>query len=540
MTKNTQVLLMYLFLAVATFMSFWQVNHFDFINFEDPDYIINNPYVKNGLTMEGIRWAFLSSHAANWHPLTWISHMLDVQFFGLNPYRHHLINLLFHIANTLLLFYVLRRMTKTLWQSAFVAALFALHPVHVESVAWATERKDVLVAFFWMLTMGAYSYYAERPGVRRYLAVLLLFVMGLLSKPMMVTFPFVLLLLDYWPLNRFGQKRTGAVDADLPANLTGRWTVIRPVLVEKIPLIVLTALSCVMTFFAQQKGGLVERLEDFPLIVRFENAFVSYLAYIGKMIWPTDLAFIYPYPTQSQHWQALGAVLVLLAVTILVIRAAKKFPYLIVGWFWYAGTLVPVIGFVQVALQARADRYTYIPLIGLFIMVAWWVPEFLEKWRHREKVLSAAAALILCCFSIITWIQVGYWRDSLTLFNHTIDVTDKNYVAYGNRGYTYATLGNFQQAIMDYDKTIELCPKYAVNYFNRGNAYAVIGNQKQAIADFDKAIEIDPKFADAYKNRAVTYLKLGNYTQGLMDLKSAAALGNGPAQSYLQSQGIPW
>lgn len=532
MPKNKQILLIYLFLALATFMSFWQLNLCDFINFDDPDYVTNNPYVKNGLTWEGIRWAVTSGHAANWHPLTWLSHMLDVQLFGLNPYGHHLVNLLFHIANTLLLFFVLHRMTKALWRSAIVAALFALHPLHVESVAWVSERKDVLSAFFWMLTMGAYSYYVERPGIRRYLPVLLLFALGLTAKPMLVTLPFVLLLLDYWPLGRLA--------ADVFADRNGRWALMRRLFLEKVPLFVLTALSSVVTFIAQRKGGLVESLEVFPLTVRIQNAFVSYVAYMGKMIWPDNLAFIYPYPNQRQLWQVLGAVLIVVAITMLVIRATKRFPYLLVGWLWYLGTLVPVIGFVQVALQARADRYTYIPLIGLFIMAAWWIPELLERWRYRDRVLAVSSSLILTCLFIATWTQVGYWRDSLTLYDHTIKITDDNYVAYGNRGYTYAALGNYQQAIVDYDRTIEICPKYAINYFNRGTAYAVLGDPEQAIANFDKAIEIDPKFVDAYRTRAATYLRLGNYDQGFKDLKAAAALGCEPAQNYLRSQGTNW
>src|SRR5208283_3313237 len=346
MSKNKQLLLIYLFLTVVTLVAFWQVNHCDFINFDDPDYITKNSHVLNGITLEGILWAFTTGHAANWHPLTWISHMLDVQFFGLNPQWHHFMNLLFHIANTLLLFVVLHRMTKALWQSVFVAALFALHPLHVESVAWVAERKDVLSTFFWMLTMGAYCYYVERPGFRRYLIFLLLFVLGLMAKPMLVTLPFVLLLLDYWPLSRFEQetsdqkistkssnplppdKRKGKsrgktpimeeVKATNSVDSKYRWALVWPLLWEKIPLFALTVISSVITYLVQQRGGMVQSFYRFPLTFRIENAFISYVSYFEKMIWPTDLAFLYPYRLW-QLWQVLGAVLIFVAVSLMVI-----------------------------------------------------------------------------------------------------------------------------------------------------------------------------------------------------------------------------
>lgn len=295
MPKN-KIPLICIFLVVATLMAFWQVNNCDFSNADDAPYVTQNNHIQNGITMDSLRWAFTAHHAANWHPLTWISHMLDVQLFGLNPRWHHLTNLIFHIANTLLLFFVLHRMTKVLWQSAFVAALFALHPLHVESVAWVAERKDVLSTFFWMLTMGAYCYYVERPGLRRYLPVLLFFALGLMAKPMLVTLPFVLLLLDYWPLRRLKPRKS---DQEIQ---------IKPLLWEKIPLFALTTLSSVVTYIAQQKGGAVVSIEAFPLSVRMENAFISYVAYIGKMIWPNNLAVFYPYQRLWISWQVLGAI----------------------------------------------------------------------------------------------------------------------------------------------------------------------------------------------------------------------------------------
>jgi hypothetical protein len=393
MFKNKQDLMICIFLTIATLMAFWRVNNCDFFIFDDPDYVTQNHLVQKGITMKGIQWALTSGDFANWFPLTRISHMLDCQLFGLQPRGHHLTNLLFHVANTLLLFFVLQRMTKARWESAFVAALFALHPLHVESVAWVAERKDVLSAFFWILTMGAYCYYVENQRLQRYLLVVLFFALGLMSKPMLVTLPFVLLLLDYWPLQRYQQipsdqkiraavngdtqkgkskkkkKRQAAeeVKAEVSTGSRHRWALIFSLIYEKIPLFVLTVLSSIVTYSVQEKGGAVQ---PWPLSVRIANAFMSYIAYIGKTIWPSNLAFLYPLPPSLPTWQVLGAISLMMAVMVLVFWKAKRVPYLTVGWLWYVGTLVPVIGLVQVGVQTRADRYTYIPLIGLFMMAA--------------------------------------------------------------------------------------------------------------------------------------------------------------------------
>ncbi len=557
MSKNKQTLLICIFLTVATLTVYWQVGNCEFNNYDDEDYVTKNIHVQDGITLEGIRWAFTTGHTGNWLPLTWISHMLDVQFFGLQPRWHHLTNLLFHLANTLLLFFVLHRMTKALWKSAFVAALFALHPLHVESVAWVAERKDVLSAFFWMLAIAAYCSYVERPNVQRYLSVVVIFVLGLMAKPMLVTLPFVLLLLDYWPLQRFRQ-----------------WALIRPLLWEKIPLFVLTVLSCIVTYMAQQKEGAVASFEAITLKVRIENAFVSYITYIGKMIWPNDLAVLYPYPIVLPTVQVVGAAFLLTAITITVIGMAKKVPYAAVGWLWYVGTLVPVIGIVQVGLQSRADRYTYLPLIGLFIMAAWGVPELLKERRYRNQALIAASTVVLLCLSFVAWKQVGYWRNSITLFEQAVKVTENNYTAYynlgdayavlgnyqqaigdydkvllinpkfreayNNRGNAFAGLGNYQQAIGDYDKALSLNPKHETAYNNRGNAYYLLGSYQQAIGDYDKAIGLNPNYAEAYSNRGYAYSNLGITGQAIEDLKTAARLGYEKAQQTLKSRGIVW
>ncbi len=549
LTRKKQILAIYLFLTLITLTAFWQVNRCDFINCDDDVYVTDNIHIQDGVTMEAIRWAFTTGCAANWHPLTWMSHMLDVQLFGLNPQWHHLTNLLFHVANTLLLFFIFHRMTKSPWKSAFVAALFAVHPLHVESVAWVAERKDVLSTFFWMLTMGAYIHYVEHPRLKNYLAVLIFFALGLMAKPMLVTLPFVLLLLDYWPLQRFEQKKPAQeirTEANKPLSAnkrkrksSGKHTVqarmkeakpadhiyqralIRPLLREKIPLFALAALSCIVTFVVQQKGGAVTSLNVLPTGVRIANAFVAYIVYVSKTIWPENLAFLYPHPGMRPFWQVLGAVVLLTAVTLMVIRTAKRFPYLAVGWLWFAGTLVPVIGIVQVGGQALADRYTYVPLIGLFIMAAWGIPELLKKWRYRKEALFASSALILPCLLIVTCIQVGYWRNNLTVYDHAIKVTSRNDHIYRNRGAAYDRLGNVGQAIEDFDKAIEINPKYADAYYNRGVAYGELGNRGQAILDYNRAIEVNPKYVDAYYNRGVAYSELGNREQAILDYNRA-------------------
>jgi Tfp pilus assembly protein PilF len=518
MSKNKQICIICIFLTAAILIIFWQLNHCDFINYDDTYYVTNNHYVQNGITIDGTRWAFTTGHVGNWHPLTWLSHMLDVQLFGLQPQWHHLTNLLFHIANTVLLFLVLYRMTKAQWESAFVAALFALHPLHVESVAWVAERKDVLSSFFWMLTMGAYCYYVERPNFRRYLVVVLFFALGLMAKPMLVTLPFVLLLLDYWPLQRFLQNKSDQ-KINTVTDSRHQLALILPLLYEKIPLFILTALSSIVTYLFQQKLGAV--LSFMPLSDRISNAVISYITYLGKTIWPNDLAVLYPYPGLLPTWETVGAALLLIVVSIAVIWKAKKFPYLMTGWLWYVGTLVPVIGIVQVGLQARADRYTYLPLIGLFIMVTWGISELSKNWRHRKEVLSSSSAVILICFSIVTWTQVAYWQNSITLNEHALKVTANNFIVYNNCGIAYSNLGNYSQAIADYDKAIEIRPNYTEAYYNRGISYWHLGNKIQALRDFDRAIEINPNFAEIYYARGNVYAALGNYRQALRDFDMA-------------------
>jgi tetratricopeptide (TPR) repeat protein len=567
MLKNKQIPVICILLAAAALMAFWQVNQCDFISMDDPLYVTDNIHVKSGITLGSIRWAFTTGHATNWHPVTWMFHMLDVQLFGLKPRWHHLTNLLFHIANALLLFRVLHRMTKAPWKSAFVAALFALHPLHVESVAWVAERKDVLSTFFWMLTMGAYTHYVEhraedgrrktvggghpysflRPpsSVLRYLPVLIFFALGLMAKPMLVTLPFVLLLLDYWPLQRLEPEKSpeeirteASKQAERSADHKYQWAMVRPLLLEKIPLFALAALSSIVTFVAQQKGGAVASIEVFSLGVRIANALVSYIVYIGKTIWPINLAVFYPHPGLLPLWQVLWAGLLLIAVTILIIRTAKRFPYLTMGWLWFTGTLVPVIGIVQVGSQAMADRYTYIPLIGLFVMAAWGIPDLLKKWQPtrfptpRKKALFASSALVLLSLFIVTWTQVGYWRNEIALYDHSLKVAGPSDIIHCNRGVAYFKRGDRRQAISDFDRAIQINPDDAQAYYNRGVVYGELRNMRQAISDYDRAIEIDPENADAYNNRGVAHYELGNHRQAISDYDRAIQINPEYAAAY--------
>ena len=560
MHKNKHIWVINLLLILTTLVAFWQVGNNGFVNYDDDTYVTRNHHIQDGVTIQGIYWAFTTGHAVNWHPLTWISHMLDIQLFGLNPKWHHLTNLLFHVANVLLLFFVLHRMTKALWQSAFVAALFALHPLHVESVAWVAERKDVLSTFFWMLTLVAYGYYAKKPDVKNYLAVAALFALGLMAKPMVVTLPFVLLLLDYWPLERFGKTipaqairaevigpvsprkkkgKTGKqtpkiiVETEKPAIHEFQWAMLRPLVLEKIPLFALALLSCAATYIAQNKGGAVARLEIYTPAIRITNALVSYVRYITKTIMPDDLAVFYPHPGLWPVLLVLGAVLLLAAVTFAVIRAAERSPFLPVGWLWFAGTLFPVIGIVQVGGQAMADRYTYIPSIGLFIMAAWGIPKIFEKRRYAKEVLAASSALCLLCLPILTWMQVGYWRDTMTLFDHALNVTKNNWPVYNMRASVFDSLGNRARAIEDFDRSIEINPLYAETYNNRGLVHNSMGNHIRAIDDFDRALEINPLYADAYNSRGLAHNSMGNYMRAIEDFDRAIKINpqNAPAYS---------
>lgn len=509
-------------LIIITFTVFWQVREFKFVDYDDDKYVSENEHILSGLTVENVVWAFTSPHYFMWHPITSLSHMLDCELFGLKPGWHHLTNLAVHIANTVLLFEILRRMTTRLWPSAFVAAVFALHPLNVESVVWVCERKNVLSVFFWLLTIAAYIRYAKRLRTSDYLLVILVFSLALMSKPTAVTLPFALLLLDYWPLNRF--QRPGQNTNERMVQLVK----------EKIPLILLSAVLCIITVSTQKSGDALKFNENFPFSVRLANALVSYVSYIGKMIYPARLAVFYPHPGYSLPlWKPVVAFMVLAAVSAAAIRFGYRRPYFPVGWFWFLGTLVPVIGLVQAGDQAMADRYAYLTLIGLFIIVAWSICDLTAGWMHRNIALGLLSIAIILVLSVCTWFQAGYWRDSMSLFERAVQVTNGNYIAYNGRGLAYYDKGQYDLAISDYAKALAINPKYAAVYNNLGTIYAQIkGQYDTAISCYDKAIELRPSNYKAYLNRGVAYKGKGQLDLAISDYNKAIEINPRCVDAY--------
>ena len=457
-------------LALVTFIVFSPIIHNEFISFDDDEYIYENNHITSGLTLSNVAWAFTNVHANNYHPLTTLSHILDCELFGLNAGAHHLINLIFHIANTILVFLVLSRSTKKFWASAFVAALFALHPLHVESVAWASERKDVLSTFSLMLTLLAYMRYVEKPAAGPYLLALLAFALGLLSKSMLVTLPFILLLLDYWPLNRLNSQFT-----------------IRNLLLEKIPFIILSAVFSIVTFMVQWKIGLAKSFSSYPLTWRIENALVSCVVYIEKMFWPTNLAIFYPHTEgHLPLWQIIAAVLALIGITTLAFWQFRRRPYIAAGWFWFLVTLIPVIGIIQVGLHSRADRYTYIPYTGLFIIVTWGICELFAGLRYRKVLFSSAAIVLLLALGVETNFQAKLWQDNITLYKRATEVTRDNWWAHQHLGYALVEKGRIDESIEQFKEALRIDPENAGIQNELAKAYLEKGETDEAIKMYQK------------------------------------------------------
>jgi tetratricopeptide (TPR) repeat protein len=499
--RRCQFFILGLLLVGMSLAVFGQLGGYDFINYDDEQYVTANHHVLGGLTGDGIRWAFTAMYASNWHPLTWLSHMLDVELYGLHPGGHHWTSVLLHVVNVVLLLWLFLRMTGDLWKSATVAALFAVHPLHVESVAWVAERKDVLSTMFWMLTMVMYVRYTERPNLSRYLVVALVLALGLMAKPMLVTVPFVLLLLDYWPLGRIRLESWSN-----PAERQMAWTLVK----EKLPLVAVVAASSVITYLAQAAGGAVRSLAVFPLGVRIDNALVAYVAYIRKMLWPSNLAIYYPHPgSHLPFWEVIGAALLLVSITILVLVMRKRKSYLPVGWLWYLGTLVPVIGLIQLGGQAMADRYTYVPMIGLFIMMVWGGADLTAGWRHRGIVRALAVGLLFPALMGTAWLQVSYWRNSETLFEHALRVTTGNYVAHNNLGVALAQQDHLDAAIAQYTEALRIKPDYEKAHNNLGVALAQQGHLDAAIAQYTEALRIKPDYGKAHMNLGLALARQG-------------------------------
>ena len=527
-----------LLLILATLLVFFQVGNHEFIEFDNDLYILDNPHVQSGLTGKSVIWAFTNTHAANWHPLTWLSHMLDYQFYGLNPRGHHLTNVFFHLANTLLLFLFLRRATGVLWQSSLVAALFAFHPLHIESVAWVAERKDVLSTLFWMLTMWGYLHYVKRPGVKRYLLIILTFALGLMAKPMVVTLPIVLLLLDYWPLGRLpasepSDSKRGPMPIEKTIHFRQPWSTVFSLIWEKIPLFSLSTIVSAFTFLAQKSEGAVGSLQVFPLRVRLANALVSYINYIKKMIWPQKLAIFYPHPGDSLPiYQAAAAGLLLLLISFLAIRFRRRHPYILTGWLWYLVTLLPVIGLIQVGEQAMADRYTYVPLIGLFIVLAWGIADLSAGYRYRKIIYTALPAVLVPVLMVCTWLQLRHWRNSITLFEHALEVTEDNYVAHSGLGRNLALQGRLEDAIGHFSKAFQYKPNSAGLHNNLANALANQGKLDEAIAHYTKALQLRPNYADAYTNLGVALAGQGRFKEAIFNYSEALRIKPNSAQAH--------
>jgi len=491
-------LAIWLGLALSTWAVYSQVGGFDFINYDDPVYVYQNSHVQAGLTLASVKWAFTTVVDGNWIPVTLLSHVLDVQLFGMQSGMHHLVNVLFHALSAMLLYASLKRVTGARSLSAFVAFIFALHPLHVGSVAWISERKDVLSAFFWVLALYAYVRYTERPSLSRYLAVAAPFCLGLMSKPMLVTFPFTLWLLDLWPLRR----------AQWPGTIG-----------EKVPLIVLSAGASVVTYLVQGSAGFLSLI---PLAARIENVFISYLVYIGQMLWPIRLAVYYPYPRPIPAWQAAAAFTLILAVSVLAIRMWRTRPYLAVGWFWYLGTLVPVIGLVQVGSQAHADRYMYIPMVGLSMMLAWGAADIAAKWPRTKTVLAAAAVVSCATCLALAWREAAYWRNSETLFERALEVTRYNSVAENNLGMHLLTVQRNADAIVHFEAALRISPDYPEAHNNLGFVLSQTPDRlPDAVKQYEAAVRLQPNSAEAHNGLGAVLVRRGDCAAAIPHFEAA-------------------
>jgi Flp pilus assembly protein TadD len=514
-SKKSGLLAIALMLAVLAAFSPILTNQF--INFDDGVYVTSNTHVQNGLTLVNLGWAFTTTEASNWHPLTWVSHMIDCQLYGLRPWGHHLTSLLLHAANTLLLFFLLKQVTGADWRSFFVAALFGLHPLRVESVAWAAERKDVLSTFFFLLTLHAYWHYARlaapKSKLKYYWLALLLFALGLMSKPMLVTLPLVLLLLDFWPMGRF--KISG-------------W---KTLLLEKIPFAALAAASCAQTMTVQARSTTM--LEHLTAMNRLENGLVSYVRYLAKTFWPTRLAVFYPHPGSWSLAQTFGSCLILSAISIWAFRWRKRIPSPAMGWLWFVVTLLPVIGLIQVGRQSIADRYTYIPSIGLFLALVWLADSVLSSWPHRRRLFAILGPALLILCGGWTYRQAGYWKNGEIVFRHAIAVTDGNYLAHSNLGDALHAQGRTADAIREYQKALDLRPTEVNSRNSLGSFFLSLNRIDEAIEQFRLALRYAPDFAEAHNNLGYAFQKKGDQALAMTEFQTALRLNRGDYRVHL-------
>jgi len=498
-------------LALLVLVVYGRVATFPFLNYDDPDYAFENPNVRAGLSAHGIVWAFTSSYAANWVPLTWISNMADYSLFGPMAGLHHAANLLLHLASTLLLFFVLYNLTQARWCSFFVALVFAIHPLHVESVAWIAERKDALSGFFFLLALAAYVFYVRRPSVFSYVGTLALFSCAVLSKPMVVTFPVLALLMDYWPLGRYEGRNK-----------------LRPVL-EKLPFFLIAIVVSRITYSVQLAGGSVSSLAQVPIAA---NVLLSYIVYLRDFIWPANLAVFYPYRENVAVWKIAGALCILAAISAMAWKLRGKYPYLFVGWFWYLIALIPVIGIVQEGGQSHADRYTYIPLIGISVIVAWSAQKLAENSKAARQVCAAALAIVPCVWATLAWQQVGYWRDSIALFEHAVAVTQGNYVAYNSLGNALREAGRTEDAISMFKTSLEIKNDFANTHGSLGEALLSEGAISPAVSELQQAVRLDPKLTTARVNLGSALNQTEQYSDAATAYRAALDLAPDNAEAH--------
>ena len=519
-------LLLCLCLIIATLTVYYQVIYFDFINYDTPEYVYDNIHVKQGLTFNGVMWAFSTTTLSNWHPLTWLSHMLDVEFFGLNPGAHHGVNVIFHIINSLLLYLIIKKISGSSWSSWIIASLFALHPLHVQSVVWVAERKDVLSTMFGFLSILFYYYYTKKQKSFYYLLVILSFMLSLLTKPMLVTLPFILLLMDYWPLNRFSASRVFPCKFYLDLSIDSKSIV--GLIIEKIPLLLLAATSCIITVYAQRSGGAMLPITEISLYTRLLNIVNSYARYIFLMVYPFELAVIYPYPETLALNNIIFPGLFLICMTCFALWNTQKRPWIFFGWFFFIGTLVPVIGIIQVGVQAMADRYTYVPLIGLFIIITWGIMSginYFQQFFNLKKPLRCLLSLIIIFFfAVISWNQVGYWKNSIILFSRSLEVTAPNTTAHNNLGHAFLNNQDYDKAVNHFVNAINLNPYNAMAHLNYGFILADQNNLSEAIKHYKIALTLNPDDPKPHINLGNLYYRQNDYAKAIEHYLSAYKL----------------
>jgi hypothetical protein len=523
--KISREVIVCLLLTATVLTVYWPVHHFDFVACDDNIYVTENHHVREGLSGRNIVWAFTTTDTTNWHPLTWLSLLADSSLYGLYAGGYHLTNVLLHLTNSLLLFFLLRRMTGTTVRSGFAAALFALHPINVESVAWVAERKNVLSTFFWFTTIWAYAGYATHPGWRRYLVVIFLFATGLMAKPMLITLPVVLLLIDYWPLGRFSARETDKSNTVLYDVKNGSKRRVALCLIrEKIPLLLLSVISASVTLYIADMGGAVKSLSAFPLEGRIANALVSYGVYLEKMVWPVELAFFYPWREVISPGQVIFSVSLIAGMTAFVLWGAERWPYLPVGWMWYILTLLPVIGIVQVGYQAMADRYAYVPMIGIFIMVAWGIPDLFSRFSRHHGIFIFLSAGVIAALAVVSCYQVSHWQNSEKVFSHALQVTRDNHMAQNGMGYCHLVRGDYEQAEVHLQESLRIRPDYIDAQNNLGIVYMKQSLFEKAINQYHKVLEISPGDARVLNNLGVALACRGQYEEAVSRFGEALRL----------------